>query len=65
MSARMDAKRQAALAYLGERWILHPRHAPQRRDVESVLERELRERQRLAESIATPPPPDVHWSVES
>lgn len=30
--ARMDAERQRAIAYLGTRWLLHPVHAPARRD---------------------------------
>ena len=66
MSATLDAKRRAALAYLGERWILHPSHAPERRDSETACERiarELRERQSLAESIARPPPDGVEVEV--
>jgi hypothetical protein len=29
--ASLEAKRAAALAFLGERWVLHPANAPRRR----------------------------------
>lgn len=25
---KLEAKRQKAIAYLGEKWVLHPRHSP-------------------------------------
>ena len=62
----LDERRRAALDYLGERWILHPSHAPERRDNETACERiarELRERQSVAESIARPLPDGVEVEV--
>jgi len=62
-----EAKRAAAIEWLGEKWLLHPSHAPQRRHVETVQDRiqaGIRSVEAHATSLSRPPPADVKWKVE-
>lgn len=63
----LDEKRAAAIAWLGNRWLLHSSHAPQRRDAPTVTDRiraGLEIQRRLAESVAHTPPEGVEWEIE-
>lgn len=54
----------AALRFLGQRWILHPANAAEKKVPEPHVEGAMRALESLAVSVAKPPPPGVHWSIE-